>query len=169
MKNQYELDCIHQALIRDRNSRFLAGLVALGLGIWALQKGFNASSWFMILLGIVGIGIGLKLSYDTLKYWKPSSMRLIRLLFDKPKSIVWVYSIVTVRLPFGIQLARKGTMYFKLDDTDEITIRLYENDIPKVAKYLNQLLPHATFGHTQEREQWYMANPLLLVRDDYEE
>lgn len=169
MKNHYELNCIYQALIRDRNSRFLAGLVAFSLGIWALQKGFGAGSWFMILLGIIGIGIGVKLSYDTLRYWKPDRMRLILLLFNEPKSIVWVYSIVTVRLPFGIQFARKGTMYFKLDDNDEITIRLYEKDIPQVAKYLNKQLPHATFGYTQEREQWYMANPLLLIRDDYED
>ena len=169
MKDHYELNCIRQALMIDRNSRFLVGLLAFGIGIWSLSKGIAASAWFMYLLGGVGIGLGIKLIYDTVKVWQPRQMQLLQLLFNEPKSIVWVYSVLTVRLPFGIQWTRKGTMYFKLAEKDEITIRLYEKDIKKVSTYLNDLLPHATFGYSQEREQWYMANPLLLIRDDYQE
>ncbi|MCR9100062.1 MAG: hypothetical protein NXI25_08935 [bacterium] len=56
----------------------------------------------------------------------------------------------------------------KLRDGDDISVSLSTDDLKAVSKYLNGLLPHATFGHTKGREQWFMASPLMLLREEGE-
>jgi hypothetical protein len=90
------------------------------------------------------------------------------LLEHHPRQIVWVYSIVTERLPFGFNVARAGLMYFKLADGDEITVSLPAERLPWISRYLNDRLPHATFGYSRDREQWYLASPYLLLREEKE-
>lgn len=169
MSENYEIRCIEQALVNDRNTKLAVALACLLFGIWATLYNFKHNSWFLGIVGLTSIVTSIRLFINVFKNRKVNQMPLILLLNNQPTAIVWVYSIVTVRLPFGVQWVRKGTMYFKLDNGDDITIRLLESDIPNVAKYLNKRLPHATFGYTDEREQWYMANPLMLIRDDYEQ
>lgn len=169
MSDNYEIQYIEQALINDRNTKLVITLLILLFSVWAIDYNFKHYSWFMTIVCLVAVFTSIRLFANVIRYWKVNRMPLMFLLNNKPTAIVWVYSVVTVRLPFGVQWARKGTMYFKLEDGDDITIRLLENDIPRVAKYLNKRLPHATFGYSDERAQWYMANPLLLIRDDYEE
>ena len=57
-------------------------------------------------------------------------------------------------------------VYFKLIDGDEITLSIPEKELNTLMKELNRRLPHATFGYTKDREQWFMAEPALLLRDD---
>ena len=165
----HEIQCIERALINDRNTKLVVALACLLFGIWAIAYNFKHNSWFLAIVGLTSIVTSIRLLTNVFKHWKVNKIPLMFLLNNEPTTIVWVYSIVTVSLPFGVQYARKGTMYFKLENGDDITIRLLENDIPSISKYLNKCLPHATFGYTNERQQWYMANPLLLIRDDYEE
>ena len=169
MSDNYEIQCIKHALINERNTKLVIALLVLSFGVWAINYNFKHNSWFLAIVALTSIVTSIRLFVNVFKHWKVNQAPLMFLLNNQPTSIVWVYSIVTVRLPFGVQYARKGTMYFKLEDGDDITIRLLEKDIPNIAKYLNKRLPHATFGYTDEREQWYMANPLLLIRDDYQE
>ena len=85
-------------------------------------------------------------------------------LLKNKEDIVWVYSILTQRMPFGLQINRQAILYFKLIDSNEITLTVPEKDLSDISLFLNQHLPHASFGYTQERAQWYMANPALLLR-----
>lgn len=169
MSKKTEIQCIEQALINDRNTKLVVALVCLVFGVWAMIYNFKHNSWFWAIVGLTSIVTSIRLLANVFKHWKVNQTSLMFLLNNEPTIIVWVYSIVTVQLPFGVQYARKCTMYFKLENSDDITIKLFEKDVPTVSKYLNKRLPHATFGFSEEREQWYMANPLLLIRDDYEE
>jgi hypothetical protein len=56
----------------------------------------------------------------------------------------------------------------KLRDGDDISVSLSTDDLKAISKYLNDLLPHATFGYTKDREQWFMASPLMLLREEGE-
>jgi hypothetical protein len=169
MEEHYAIKCIKRALVNDRNTKMMVAIFAIGFGVWLLYYNWQANkAWFLGIAALTALVTGFRLWINVLQYWKVNQMPLLFLLNNQPIKIVWVYSVLTVFLPFGVQWARRGTMYFKLENGDELTIRLLEADIPKVAKYLNTKLPHATFGYTQEREQWYMASPLLLIRDDYE-
>ena len=91
---------------------------------------------------------------------------MIKLLLNSPTKIVWVYSILTQRMPFGLQTTRQAVLYIKKLDGDEISLEVEEKDLPKIMEYLNQRLPHASFGYTPERAQWYLAEPALLLQDE---
>ncbi len=164
-KIEYELKCIQEALVADRNLKLAVGLLAILGGTVLLFYYFQSAAWILSALALVSFLGGFRLLWGVFRYWHPSNMRLIRLLKYQPEEIVWVYSVTTQNLPFGIQISKKTTMYFWLMERDNITIRLKEKDLKSVALYLNHQLPHASFGFSQEKEQWYIANPALLLRD----
>ncbi|MGB0984252.1 MAG: hypothetical protein ACPG19_09440 [Saprospiraceae bacterium] len=163
-QNTYELDCIKNALRIDRNLQLIFGIIAVLFGGWLLLFVFKRFSWIFAALALVMLFSGIRLLYDVFRFWKMEQTYLIRLLFYQPQEIVWVYSIVTEKLPFGVALSKKGTMYFKLLNGDEITIKLDDKEMPLISKCLHEVLPHATFGYSKEKEQWYMANPAMLLK-----
>ncbi len=91
-------------------------------------------------------------------------MPLKKLLLKEPQKVVWVYSMVTQRMPFGFQINQSGTMYFKLIDGNEITLSLPVSELKGISEMLNYHLPHASFGYSKEKEQWYLAHPAMLMK-----
>ena len=74
-------------------------------------------------------------------------------LRETPERIVWVYGMVTERMPFGLNLMRSGTLYLVDDRGEAHDFSLRADQLLLVTKTLNRLLPHAEFGYTEEREQ----------------
>ncbi len=134
-------------------------LVGAALG-WLLFR----RSVILVIIGLALGVTGLRLLFRTFREAHDGGHRLLRLLEEHPQQIVWVYSVVTERLPFGFRFNRSGIMYFKLADGDEITLSLPAGQIKGISQYLNDRLPHATFGYTRDREQWFMASPYLLLK-----
>lgn len=155
---------LHRAFKREHRLKLLASLALLAFGMVMVRLFFGQSAIvtaFGLLCGVLGIGFTVHL----LSNWDEASNRLMVLLHLQPEQIVWVYSLVTEQMPFGFQFSRHGTLYFKLLDGDEITVGLRASQLKPVSEYLNDRLPHATFGYTRDREQWYLANPAMLLRD----
>lgn len=125
-----------------------------------------SKSAFFVLIGLGMLIIGLRFFFREWPNKNILQSRLFRLLLNHPQQIVWVYSVHTQRMPFGFQILESGILYFKLVDGDELSVGLPANQLKKVSESLNPLLPHATFGYTRDREQWYIANPEMLFRDD---
>jgi hypothetical protein len=46
-------------------------------------------------------------------------------------------------------------------------LRIPSKNSEKIQTALENRLTHASFGFSKEKEQWYMANPALLYRDDF--
>ncbi len=136
-----------------------AALLAAGLGMLVF---FFDQNIILTVLGLILSVTALRLFLRELSNWRIESHRLMVLLADHPGQIVWVYSVVTERLPFGFRFARNGILYFKLADGDEITVNLPASELRLVSRHLNRLLPHASFGYTRDRAQWYLASPELL-------
>jgi hypothetical protein len=67
-------------------------------------------------------------------------------------------------MPFGLYLWERGTMFFMLQDGDEISVGLPARKLKMVSRFLNKLLPHASFGYTAERQQQFEADPKLLLK-----
>ncbi len=154
-----------KALQLERNQKLIGAICALAFGIWLIFRlTFERSQLILGLISLTAVVIGVRLLFNTLQQWNIKSHPLMHLLQTSSQKIVWVYSMVTVRLPFGIQMQRVGTVYFKLDDKDEYTVKIHEQDLKIVMDYLNQQLPQVSFGYSQEKEQWYMANPMLLLQ-----
>jgi len=161
------MQTLRRAVRRELRLKLLASLTLLLVGA-GLCYYFFGQNVVLTIVGLVGAVIGLRFTYQFVTMWHEDDTPLMRLLKYQPEQIVWVYSVVTQRLPFGFQFSKSGTLYFKLRDGDEHSVGMSANDLKRVSKMLNRLLPHATFGYTQDREQWFMAAPEMLLRDDTE-
>lgn len=159
---------LQQALRREQRLKLLASLGLLLSGA-ALSLLFFHRSVIVGIAGLILLVLGIKFVFQFAARQGVTDTRLMKLLNDHPREIVWVYSVVTERLPFGFEFSKSGILYFKLADGDEVSVSLSADDLKLVSRFLNRVLPHATFGYTEDREQWYMANPRMLLRPDDED
>jgi hypothetical protein len=155
LQNTDSLILIKKSLKRERNQKLIVGVLILLSGIALANRfPFKPNEWFLGILTLALLVIGILII-----------VKLIRILKYEPMEIVWVYAVQTSRLPFGIQLQEDCTMYFKLMNRDFIEIKLPKSKIKMVSAELNKVLPHATFGYSVDKAQWYAANPALLLND----
>lgn len=161
-----------QRLLRGfRQEHRLKAACALALQLLGLSFicSFFQDSVLLSIFGLLCTVLGLRFFFALLKEWPLPGRELILLLHFHPEEIVWVYSIVTERLPFGLQMFHNGTLFFKTIDGREFSLILPRQDLKPISDYLSSLLPHATFGYTKDREQWFMASPLMLLREEGED
>lgn len=160
-----EVKQLQRCLRREHKLKLAAaaGLLLMGLSFVSL---FFQGYIILTVFGLICTVLGLRFMAKLLRVQHTEEHRLFRLLQHQPKQIVWVYSVVTEHLPFGFQINRHGTLYFKLADGDDISVSMPADALKRVSKFLNPVLPHASFGYTRDREQWYIASPLMLMQDE---
>jgi uncharacterized membrane protein len=176
-KNTFTLDALIDGMLtlkkvlrRERQLKLLLlGIVLLmGLGFaylgYALEQG---AALFTILALITAIG-AIWFVRDIVRYWQLEKSPLLQTIQYAPKSIVWIYTIEVQLMPLGVQFWDSKTLNFCLVDRDELQIRATEQELQLIKKALVILLPHTTFGHNREREQWYELDPNMLYRDEEE-
>lgn len=142
----------------------IAAACLFGLGVFLCYVFFSNS----VILSIIGLGIaviGIRQVYLTLRALRLADHEILHLLREKPHQIVWVYSVVTERSPFGFTFMRQGTMYFKLASGDQLSVMMPSGKLKLVSRFLNRLLPHASFGYSIDREQLYEISPEQLRRN----
>ncbi|WP_116127801.1 hypothetical protein [Lewinella sp. IMCC34183] len=119
----------------------LVAVLALRYSIWLPFAGALAATlgafWLLRLLG------------------RQPAAALQRDLRDHPERIVWVYGMVTERMPFGLNLMRSGVLYLYEDDGTVHDFSLRAEHLLLVTKTLNRLLPRAEFGYSEDRERKY--------------
>lgn len=155
-----------KAAEKRENVLILLGfMIVLVIGA-ALVLVFYKRSIILLLIGMATTILSAKVAYKRLSMLSSGEMPLTTILMKEPRKIVWVYAIVTQRMPFGFEVNQTGTMYFKLIDGNEITLDFPAKELKPISEMLNYHLPHATFGYTSEREQWYLAHPALLMKNE---
>ena len=159
------MEIIRKALRRDIRLKLLASVAMLLFGEFLCIYAFQLNG-ALVIVGIVLTVLGIKYTRDALLGRNIEETPLMIALEKEPKKIVWIYSVVTQRMPFGLEFSKDATIYFKLIDGDEITLGMAENNANYVLKMLNLQLPHATFGYSKVKEQWYMADPAMLYKED---
>lgn len=117
------------------------------------------------LLAFAAIIIGLYAIIHAIRIQNPDKNRILHSLKERPQNIVWIYSYITVNMPFGIQLFRTCTMYVNFVDGKQSDLKVDPNRYDEINQLLQDDLPHATFGYTVQREQLYRADPKLLYKD----
>ena len=135
---------------------FLFGLILTGL-----QFGNS------VILSILGLGacvISIGLILKSLSLIRKQKHPVLEILRKRPYEVVWVYTIITERMPFGLQFVKNGLLYIHLIDGTHHSVSLPARKLKLVSKYLNRLLPNACFGYSEEREQTYLQNPEKLMR-----
>lgn len=154
------LDPLWEALEHETNQQWWSGIAAFVSGIGLFCWGWMSSG----LLAIVGIFVvmgGLSILVQIAR--RPSATtRLRQLILEEPQTVVWVYSVVTERLPFGMRFQRSGLLYFKLVDGDEISVRLPAKRLTLITKILSRALPHALIGYSTHRAQTFAEDPRRL-------
>ena len=106
-------------------------------------------------LGALAASLGVYWLYRLLSTQPAAAWR--EALREHPERIVWVYSLVTERVPFGLNLMRSGTLYLVDDRGEAFSFSLPAEQLLLVTKTLNRLLPHAEFGYTEAREERYLG------------
>jgi hypothetical protein len=149
---------------REKVLILLGSTILLIIGLVLILM-FYSRSIILLLIGISITILGIKFIYKHLPMINTGEMPFMTILLKEPQRVVWVYAIVTQRMPFGFQVNQTGTMYFKLIDGNEITLTFPASELKNISEMLNYHLPHATFGYTKEREQWYLAHPALLMKE----
>lgn len=160
-------EVIKKTEVKEYRSLLILGVALILLGFVLAGLFFRRS----VLLSVIGLGClisGVKLVYDKLPPYRQGRLPVSHLLQHNPRQIVWVYSIVTQRMPFGFEINQSGIMYFKCLDKTTYSLALPSAELRSTAEQLNELLPHATFGYTEEREQWYLAHPGMLYKESQE-
>lgn len=158
------MSLLKKALLRECHMQILS-LFFLLMGSVALLVFTFEKSVILPALGLGGFIISIHLLYRTARLLNVEDHRLIWLLKHHPRSIVWVYSVKTERLPFGFQLFTSSTLYFKLSNGEELTVGLSPEKSKVISKFLNRLLPHASFGYSHDRAQWYHVHPDMLRKE----
>lgn len=156
---------LEKELRKEQIQKWIAAACMFCIGLLIVFFCFQNNTVFTIL-GMVLSVLGMRYIYLYFPSRRSPEFQLIQLVKSHPEQIVWVYAIVIEHAPFGLQFSRKATLYFKLMNRKEWSVSVSSKDVENISKALNTVLPHATFGYTRDREQWYMADPALLIRQD---
>lgn len=106
--------------------------------------------------------------YAVVHAWRMQKLEknpILQSLKNSPNSIVWIYSYVTINMPFGIRLFKTCNIYVNFRNGSQHYISIDANRYSEITNSLQNDLPHATFGYTVQREQLFRVNPTMLYRD----
>lgn len=134
------------------------GALMLGVTIWRFWGGGGFLFWciegLILLLAV----------YHLIQYYniKKEYQTITRRLEKEKEDLVWVYTFESEVMPYGVVMFRK--IYFCFGDArGKIEMLTFLSDLKFLfLRLLKEELPHATFGHTTEKEQLYKANPEML-------
>ncbi|MEL6865651.1 MAG: hypothetical protein AAFP19_14585 [Bacteroidota bacterium] len=154
---------LEKAIRKEQIIRLMLLTLAFLGSTYPIYHYFDFNTW-LLGFSLLVWGFSLRAIYRLLLSWPIEKSQLIYMLREKPEDIVWVYSILTQRKPFGISFSQNAMLYFKLIDGDHICLAVPERDLLDLQQLLNRQLPHATFGFNKDRQQWYMASPALLLQ-----
>lgn len=157
---------LKKVLRQERQQKLLVLAITLSSGLFFGLLGWSMarSNAFFILLSVAALLVGLRFLYDIVREWNPENSALMQCLHYSPNTIVWVYVIEMQLMPAGIRFWKRKTLMIRLVDGNDLQLRVGSKDLIVIKKALVILLPHATFGFSREREQWYRADPRLLYR-----
>lgn len=162
----HHIEVIQDALINENKREFLLGLFLFVLGIISFFVSFfsDYETLFKITTGFFFFCAVIVLLRATKRFNIERNPFYIAVVYNS-RNVVWVYHQVTHVMPFGIQLYKRFTIYIHTLNGKCYSLQVSEKQLMPCLKYLEKLLPRATFGHDINKEQLYRANPIMLVRD----
>ncbi len=157
------IQILQRAMRRERYWQLAAFSAMLVMGLVCCCFAFHNNA----LITIAGLTFSV-LSITALYHLYPNREEnlLMYLLENQPKQIVWIYTVLLQRMPFGISLNQSCIIHFKLLEGDEMTVVIPIRYNKLVSKTLSRLLPHCTFGYTIEREHQFQKSPASLLRTE---
>ncbi len=144
------LNPLWESMERDRRQQQFAAVGVIILSLLCIVVGVVSRRLGWAMLGGAGCSAALWwlfriLTEQPLAFWR-------RQFREEPETIVWVYGLVTERMPFGFKTVSVGTLHLVETDGTIHAFGMKPNELKLVTKTLNRVLPHAEFGYTPERE-----------------
>ena len=139
------------------------GLLSGGSILVALS--FSRSG-LLVIIGLAAVLLGMRLCIPIAKALRGTDTKLYYVLRHQPRRVVWIYGVVTQSMPFGFRVFQHAVVYFKLIDGEELSVRVPVRKIRLITRTLKRLLPHASFGYTEEMAERYREEPGMLLRDN---
>jgi len=161
MSKKSHIQLIINSLNQEKRFKTLSAFCLIFIGSGTLFHCFDDN----LLLAMVGFAIlvsGIYYAY----HLATTPIVLPQLITQRSREIVWIYSMVIQRMPFGVQFSKQTYVYFKLLDGEEIVISIPEKNLEELMKTLNAYLPHATFGYSDDKELWYSADPAMMYQEE---
>ena len=147
------LQPLWDSLERERRQQQFAAIGLMLVGLVTIVVGVAARTTVWPLVGGIAATTALWWLFRLLSEQPLAELR--RQLHDEPESIVWIYSTLTDRMPFGLKVQAAGTLYLVEADGTTQSYNLKPDHLRLVTKTLNRVLPAAEFGYTEERELTY--------------
>jgi hypothetical protein len=162
----HHIEVIQDALINENKREFLLGIFLFALGILSFFISFfsDYDILFKITTGFFFFCAIIVLLRAIKRFNVERNPFYIAVVYNS-RNVVWVYHQVTHVMPFGIQLYKRFTIYIHTLHGKCYALQVSEKKLMPCLKYLEKLLPRATFGHDVNKEQLYRANPSMLMRD----
>lgn len=155
---------IRASLRRDWYLRLFCASLLLGGGINLCFFFFAVSSLFSII-GLVAVLGAIYMFSVLIQQGVLTQHPILTQLEYAPQEIVWIYTLHTQRMPFGLKVFDSGLLYLKLINGSHHCLSLPTRQLKLVSRFLNRYLPHASVGYNEERAQWYRAAPALLLQE----
>jgi len=147
------LNPLWESMERDRRQQQFAAVALIIISLFSIVFGVTTRQLMWAMLGGIGCTAALwwlfrVLTEQPLAHWR-------RQLREEPETVVWVYGLVTERMPFGFKTVATGTLHLVENDGDIHTFGMKPDELKLVTKTLNRVIPHAEFGYSPEREMKY--------------
>ena len=139
-----------ESMERTRRQQQIVAVALMVAGLAVAIFGVVGRNLWMPFVGGALATVALYWLYNILSdqpiaYWR-------RELRENPRDIVWVYGMVTERMPFGFRLSKMATLHLVDRDGDMHAFGLRPAELKLVTRTLNRVLPEAEFGYSAERE-----------------
>jgi hypothetical protein len=154
------LHCIKKSKKKLVNQSFGYGFGSVMLMLTLYRYASRLDFLLYCILGLLVIAA----AYHLFQYYTLAKdyHRISRKILEDAESIVWVYTYEKEVMPFGLVLYKKIDFCFALADGNTEVLTFLSDLKYLFLRLLKDHLPHATFGHSVEKEQLYRANPETL-------
>lgn len=152
-----------KAIRREVLFQILATNLLLLLGFLLILFQYDQSA-FLTIIGLGAVFLSARLLWRNFPSFLLQNHSLYKVLYENPQNVVWVYSTITQRMPFGLEFISNCVIYFHMIDGSHESVSLPSKKQKLVSKFLNRLLPQATFGFSETRQQQYDIDPFMLMR-----
>lgn len=166
IENGY-LDLVKRFIEKERYPKLLiAGLLFVSYNLLCISLLYVSASLRIVIIPLCCICMYVAVHFfiTIVREWKVENHPLWKSITKEENEIVWVYAIKKDLMPFGVQYNSTAIINFKTVAKEHFQLYIDYKHLDDVMKALNRILPRATFGYSQEKEQWYIANPNMMWR-----
>lgn len=152
------MNVIRLALEKELQQKKTAGWLFMALGVLMIFF-FAAKIQLFAILGFLSVFGGVWLLSKTIRIRSLEQLPELQILLHEPQKVVWIYSVITQRMPFGFKMSAYGLVYLNMKDGATHCIEVPVEKLKLVTKYLSRLLPNVVVGYSEARAEQFDINP----------